>query len=119
RKEKMRSMPFQRSWLRLLGLGEYFIYYTKVNPRIVFDTDKGRMNNLYIGVMIDHERKIVQLYHTRKISEIDLVHELIHPLNPQIAHEHIDPLCERLIAARKRGTAKRMIRRYSLGLRTT
>lgn len=110
-------MPFQRSWLRLLGLGEYFIYYTKVNPRIVFDVEKGRTtNSTFVGSIINHERKIVHIYYTRKIGEVDLVHELIHALHLQIVHEDIDPLCERLIAARKRGTAKRMIRRNRLGL---
>ena len=112
----MRSMPHQRYWLDALGLDGYRIVYRKHPAAGVYNGDTGRMNNSFVGCEIFHESRVVDIAHTRKISELDLVHELAHRLNPDMPHEKIDPLCERLIAARKNGSPKGLIRYHRLGL---
>lgn len=113
----MRSMPYQRFWLTAFGLGGYRITYTKIPPHGVYDGDRGRMNNSFINCDIDQVQCSVDIAHTRKIGELDLVHELVHGFKLDMLHEEIDPLCERLIAARKNGSPDGLIRYHRLGLR--
>ena len=52
----MRSVPYQRYWLRLLGLGDYSVKYVKVNHRGVLDEMHGRLNNSFVGAAIDQSK---------------------------------------------------------------
>ena len=113
----MRSLPYQRFWLGCLGLGEYRICYSRVNHRSVFDAERGRLNNSFVGAEIRHEEKRVDFWHSRKTGEIDLLHELVEGLHPDLPHHLIDPLCSELIAARQRGSAQELIASLGLGLR--
>jgi len=113
----MRAMPYQRFWLKLLGLGEYHICYPKVNPRTVFDAEKGRTNNSFIGSLIEHGVELVSILHSRGIGEPEVLHELIELLHPSLPHQKIDIICDELIAARGRGNAKELVVCLGLGLR--
>lgn len=112
----MRSLPFQRFWLSELGIGSYRVEYVKVNHRGVLDTESGRLNNSFVGASMDHEKELIYIFHTRRLHEIDLLHEFICYLHDGvIPHDEIDPICEKLIAARRKGVSpKRLIARYAL-----
>jgi len=112
----LRSLPYQRFWLNLLGLDKYSIRYVKVNHRGVLDTETGRLNNSFVGCWMDRGQAVVWILHTRKLTEADLLHEFICQLHQDFVHQDIDPLCEKLIAARVEGNAQNLIRRHKLGL---
>lgn len=69
-----------------------------------------------ISACSDHEASRIEIDHTRKIGEKDLLHELVHALNPNLPHEQIDVICRELITARKKGDAQELISRLQLGL---
>ncbi len=114
----MRSMSYQRFWLTLFGLVDFKINYTRISHRITDEEGKRIVPMSIVSGAIDYKNREVEIGHSRRIGEIDLLHELIELLNPDLPHDEIDPLCHQLIAARKRGTAKRVTRRHKLGLRS-
>ena len=112
----MRSVPYQRFWLKLFEMGNYSVRYQKVNHRVVLDEGKGRFNNSFVGASIDHDEKVVWIFHTRRLTEADVLHEFICSRRQEMPHDEIDPMCKRLIAARKEGKAEGLVRRFKLGL---
>jgi|GEM_PF-5476245 len=113
----MRSMPYQRYWLSLLGLGRYRINYNRVDPWAVIDTETRKRNHSFVGARVYHEEQVVAIEHSRKIGEADLLNELIEIANPMLPHEKIDPIAATLIATRERGNAKELVVALGLGLR--
>lgn len=127
----MRSIPHQRYWLRLFGLGNYRLVYEKVShtgiadenvpegfqAKWLFDGEPARIVSMSI-VSSFHDPTNAHLIidHSRKIGERDLLHEFVHALNPGLPHEQIDIICRELIAARKNGDAQEIIFRLQLGL---
>lgn len=128
----MRSMPHQRYWSNLLGIGDYMIIYLRVSHNGITDENipDGHKTKLIVdGVPariipmsivageIDHDAHVVQISHSRKIGELEFLHEVVEGLNRYMSHDEIDPLCEKLIAARKVGSPIGLIHYHRLGLR--
>lgn len=71
----------------LLGIADYTIYAEKVSQDQVTAEDGNRE---FVGIYVNHEKKIGFIYHSRDLTEEDIVHELIHVAHPEFTEEEVN-----------------------------
>lgn len=66
-------------WLKELQLDEWEIDTKTINPdQVYYDEDVPKDERYFIGIKYDEETKTAVIYHDRKLTEKDILHELIH-----------------------------------------
>ena len=68
-------------WSERLGLDEYEIVLERVSLFAVCD-ELCRVGNSLVGIRADHDRRRAVIFHTRRLTEEDVVHELLHLRHP-------------------------------------
>lgn len=85
---------FIRRVQELLDITDYTIYTEKVS-RDQVTADDG--NREFVGICVNQEEKICFLYHTRDLTDEDVVHELIHVAYPEFTEEEVSISTARLL----------------------
>ena len=61
-------------WQRYLGIEHWKITTVKISTRQVSD-ENIKTGLSFVGVVPDHERRHAEIFHTRKMTAEDIVHE--------------------------------------------
>jgi hypothetical protein len=85
-------------WRSRLGLAAYRIGLERISPLAVCD-ERGRVGHELVGVVVDHEQRRATIFHTRRLSDEDVVHELLHVRHPGWSEAQVVAETERLLAA--------------------
>ena len=78
-KIKVKNLPLINKWQVLLGLSDWIILCESISEdQVVDDMEENTHGHEFVGIQIDVTNKIGTIYHTRKLKEDDIVHELLH-----------------------------------------
>lgn len=78
-KIKVRNLPLINKWQVLLGLSDWVILCESISEdQVVDEMEENTHGHEFVGIHIDFTNKIGTVYHTRKLKEDDIVHELLH-----------------------------------------
>lgn len=87
-------------WQRRLGLESYRIVAERLSVFQVAD-DFCVVGNCLVGVCADHAVKTAVIYHTRRLRQEDIVHELLHVRFPLWSEEQVNEKTAELLAAQR------------------
>lgn len=76
-------------WKTYLEIKEYVIYVEKISIYQVSD-DFCFVGNSFVGISTDHIHKIATIFHTRKLTEEDIIHELLHVKYPNWSEKQVN-----------------------------
>lgn len=76
-------------WIQILRLTDYAVKIVRISIFQVSD-ENGRVANSLVGVVTDHQNKTACIYHTRRLKEEDILHELFHVKFPLLSEEYIN-----------------------------
>lgn len=103
--ERMRSDQTTRSmlagWQARLGLASYRIELERISIFSVCD-ELCRVGNSLVGVVCDHERRRATIFHTRRLTCADVVHELLHVRHPSWSEAEVVTETDQILAADRR-----------------
>jgi hypothetical protein len=94
--ERIYKIDFMHRIQELLGIADYTIYTEKVSKDQVSAEDG---NKEFVGICVNWEKRIGFLYHTRELTDEDVVHELIHLAYPTFTEEEVNVATARLLKA--------------------
>ena len=78
-KIKVKNLPLINKWQVLLGLSDWVILCESISEdQVVDEMEENTHGHEFVGIHIDFTNKIGTIYHTRKLKEEDIVHELLH-----------------------------------------
>ena len=78
-KIKVKNLPLINKWQVLLGLSDWVILCESISEdQVVDEMEENTHGHEFVGIHIDFTNKIGSIYHTRKLKEDDIVHELLH-----------------------------------------
>ena len=78
-KIKVKNLPLINKWQVLLGLSDWVILCESISEdQVVDELEENTHGHEFVGIHIDFTNKIGTIYHTRKLKEDDIVHELLH-----------------------------------------
>ena len=78
-KIKVKNLPLINKWQVLLGLSDWFFLCESISEdQVVDEMEENTHGHEFVGIHIDFTNKIGTIYHTRKLKEDDIVHELLH-----------------------------------------
>lgn len=78
-KIKVKNLPLINKWQVLLGLSDWVILFESISEdQVVDEMEENTHGHEFVGIHIDFTNKIGTIYHTRKLKEDDIVHELLH-----------------------------------------
>jgi hypothetical protein len=75
-------------WRARLGLDQYEIRLERVSLFAVCD-ELCRVGNSLVGIRADHDRREAVIFHTRRLTEEDVVHELLHLRHPEWSEQQV------------------------------
>jgi hypothetical protein len=94
-------------WQRRLDLDEYEIRSERVSQFAVCD-ELCRVGNSLVGILADHQGRQAVIFHTRRLGEDDVVHELLHLRHPEWSEREVNAATARLTGgARPSGRSTR------------
>jgi hypothetical protein len=76
-------------WRRRLGLEDYCITAEQLSVFQVAD-DFCAVGNSLVGICVDHSCKTAVIYHTRRLRQEDVVHELLHVRHPSWSEDQVN-----------------------------
>ena len=78
-KIKVKNLPLISKWQVLLGLSDWDILCESISKdQVVDEMEENTHGHEFVGIHIDCRNKIGTIYHTRKLKEDDILHELLH-----------------------------------------
>ena len=90
-KIKVKSLPLHKKRQVLLDIADWVILFEPISENQVVDELKGNTSgHEFIGIHINFKKKIGTIYHTRKLNEDDIVHELLHVRFPIWSEEKVN-----------------------------
>jgi hypothetical protein len=87
-------------WRARLGLDEYEIRLERVSLFAVCD-ELCRVGNSLVGIRADHDRREAVIFHTRRLTEEDVVHELLHLRHPEWSEQQVNARTASLIGRQR------------------
>jgi len=76
---KVENLPLINKWQILLSLSDWVILCEPISEnQVVDEMEKNTHGHEFVGIHIDFTNKIGTIYHTRKLKEDDILHELLH-----------------------------------------
>jgi hypothetical protein len=99
-------------WQQRLGLDEFDVRLERVSLFAVCD-ELCRVGNSLVGIRADHDRRQAVIFHTRRLSEEDVVHELLHLRHPDWSERQVNARTAALVGRRlaNGSTAREEVRR--------
>lgn len=90
-KIKVKSLPLLKKWQVLLGITNWIILCESISENQVVDEQEGDTSgHEFVGIQIKFKKQIGIIYHTRKLNEDDIVHELIHVRFPMWSEQKVN-----------------------------
>ena len=90
-KVKVKSTSLINKWQALLGISDWVILFEPISENQVVDESEGNTSgHEFVGIHINFKKKIGTIYHTRKLNEDDIVHELLHVCFPIWSEEKVN-----------------------------
>ena len=90
-KVKVKSTSLINKWQALLGISDWVILFEPISENQVVDESEGNTSgHEFVGIHINFKKKIGTIYHTRKLNEDDIVHELLHVRFPIWSEEKVN-----------------------------
>lgn len=84
-------------WKHILSLDSWDIVTEKIDPdAVMYDDSCGNEDRYYIGVSADHNNKSAIIYHDRRLTERDVIHELLHVAFPEWSEVQVNQVEELL-----------------------
>lgn len=78
-KIKFNNLPLINKWQVLLSLSDWVILCEPISEdQVVDEMAQNTHGHEFVGIHIDFTNKIGTIYHTRKLKEEDIIHELLH-----------------------------------------
>ena len=78
-KIKVKNLLLINKWQVLLGLSDWVILCESISEdQVVDEMEENTHGHEFVEIHIDFTNKIGTIYHTRKLKEDDIVHELLH-----------------------------------------
>lgn len=78
-KIKFNNLPLINKWQVLLSLSDWVILCEPISEdQVVDEMAQNTHGHEFAGIHIDFTNKIGTIYHTRKLKEEDIIHELLH-----------------------------------------
>jgi len=76
---KVENLPLINKWQILLSLSDWVILCEPISEnQVVDEMEQNTHGHEFVGIHIDFTNKIGTIYHTRKLKEDDILHELLH-----------------------------------------
>jgi hypothetical protein len=70
-------------WQSKLNLNGWSFPIQEILPeQVVYDNDCPEEDKYFIGIEIDHQKRVGVIYHDRELTEGDIIHELLHVKYP-------------------------------------
>jgi len=91
------SMRKVAIWQERLGLATYVIGTERISPLAVCD-EQCRVGNHLVGVVADHAARTATIYHTRRLTTEDVIHELLHVRHPEWSEAEVVAETDRQLA---------------------
>ena len=91
-----RARQLLKKWLDALGLAGYSITLERISLLQVSD-DYCNVGNSFVGIEIDFVNKKGRIYHTRILTEEDIVHELLHVKYPYWTETEVNATTDMLL----------------------
>ena len=76
-------------WQHYLGIEQWSVTTIKISKEQVSD-EHCRTGLSFVGVVPYHDTKQAEIYHTRTMSDEDIVHELLHVKHPLWSEEQVN-----------------------------
>ena len=90
-KVKVKSTSLINKWQALLGISDWVILFEPISENQVVDESEGNTSgHEFVGIQINFKKQIGTIYHTRKLNEDDIVHELLHVRFPIWSEEKVN-----------------------------
>jgi hypothetical protein len=90
-KTKFQSLPLINKWQALLNIPNWKINCESISENQVVDELEGNTSgHEFVGIQIDFKNQIGTIYHTRKLNEDDIIHELIHVKHPSWSEDKVN-----------------------------
>ncbi|WP_158435196.1 hypothetical protein [Nitrososphaera viennensis] len=89
-------------WKERLGIDDYAVITERISLFQVSD-DYCRVGNSFVGVCADHDEKVACIYHTRRLREDDIVHELLHVRHPSWTEDEVNRAAAELLLKTRQG----------------
>ena len=90
-KIKVKSLPLLKKWQALLGITDWIILCESISEnQVVDELDGNTSGHEFVGIHINFKKNIGIIYHTRKLNEDDIVHELLHVCFPIWSEEKVN-----------------------------
>ena len=78
-KIKVKNLPLINKWQVLLGISDWVILSEPISEeQVVDELEQNTHGHEFVGIHIDFANKTETIYHTRKLKEDDIIHELLH-----------------------------------------
>ena len=78
-KIKVKILPLINKWQDLLGISDWVILSEPISEeQVVDELEQNTHGHEFVGIHIDFANKTGTIYHTRKLKEDDIIHELLH-----------------------------------------
>ncbi len=109
---KARTDELLLRWQKRFGLGEYSIDIQRVSLFQVSSEDAERCEGVgcsMVGIVVDHVTKQACIYHTRLLTEEDIVHELLHILNPKWTEQQVNSGTSHLLKNKNAGKSSKKV----------
>jgi len=87
----MKAKKKLKYWKHMLCLKEWYVKLIKINPdQVTYDDDVPKEDRYFIGINKNNEFKIATIFYDRKLTEEDIIHELLHLRFPELAEDDIN-----------------------------
>ena len=84
-------------WKSVLNLQEWEVICSPISEMQVLDDLYGEMpGHEFVGVVINQQLKIANIYHTRPLLDDDIIHELLHVRFPLWTEEEVNVITNKL-----------------------
>ena len=100
-KEDAQAMYLIRQWLTRFGLSHWKVTTERISVYQVSDDDCG-IGSEFVGVSIDNAPYSATIHHTRKLTEEDIIHELLHVRHPEWSEEQVNLTTHLLIQQKEK-----------------
>lgn len=78
-------------WIDVLGLKGWTIITTAINKAsVIYPDDCPEEDRYFVGIMPQEEALHATIFHDRKLTERDIIHELLHIRYPEWAEEQVN-----------------------------
>ncbi|MEO9362373.1 MAG: hypothetical protein ABI348_00595 [Nitrososphaera sp.] len=94
-----REVRLIEHWKERLGI-DYYVSTERISLFQVSDSCCC-VGNSFVGVCTWHDEKVACIYHTRKLREDDIVHELLHVRHPSWTEDEVNRAVDLLLETRR------------------